>query len=226
MEIKKNPNVDVKNKRFDFLLVGMTVALLIVLGAFSFTVYDKQSSGLENIIIEEDVIVMEQTVQEKKEKPKPPPTLEVLPDEAEIDEDAPEIEDTDTDQDEAIDWEPDDEGEEEPEETNEVLEIFDVSEKAEFPGGDDGLRRFIAENINYPEMAIDADISGTVNVVFVVTKDGKVRDIGILGAKKGFGLEEEAIRVIQLTSGRWKPAKQRDRTVNMRFRMPVKFQIF
>ena len=224
MEPKKNPQSDIRTKRFDFLLVGLSCALLLVFGAFSYTQYEKSSSGLENIIIDEEVIQMEQTVQEKKERPKPPPQLEVVEDEAEIEEDAPEIEDTEMDQNDAV--EDYSEDEEEIEETNEVLEIFDVSEKAEFPGGEDGLRRFISENMNYPEMAVDADISGTVNVVFVVTKDGRIRDVGILGARKGFGLEEEAIRVIKLTSGKWKPAKQRDRTVNMRFRMPVKFQLF
>ena len=116
--------------------------------------------------------------------------------------------------------------EEEPEETNEVFEIFDVSEKASFRGGDEGLQRFIAENITYPPMALENDMQGTVNVMFVVDKQGRVKDIAILGGKKGFGLEDEAMRVIKMTSGRWSPAKQRDKAVNMRFRIPVKFQIF
>jgi len=114
----------------------------------------------------------------------------------------------------------------EPEETNEVFEIFDVSEKASFPGGDAGFQRFIAENITFPPMALENDIQGTVNVMFVVDKTGKVKDVAILGRKRGFGLEDEAIRVIKMTSGRWIPAKQRDKSVNMRFRIPVKFQIF
>lgn len=116
--------------------------------------------------------------------------------------------------------------EEEPYETNEIFETFDVSEKATFPEGDEGLQRFIAENITYPPMALENDMQGTVNVMFVVDKNGRVKDIKILGGKKGFGLEEEAMRVIKKTSGRWKPAKHRDITVNMRFRIPVKFQIF
>ena len=142
----------------------------------------------------------------------------------EIEEDQPEIEDNEIDQDTEIEMY--EQEEEEPEETNEVFEIFDVSEKATFPGGDAGLQRFIAENITFPPMALENDMQGTVNVMFVVDKSGRVRDVIILGRKKGFGLEDEAMRVIKLTSGRWRPAKQRDKSVNMRFRIPVKFQIF
>jgi protein TonB len=225
MEVKKSSEAEIKNKRFDFFLVGLALSLLLVLGAFSYRVFEKESEGLDSIIIDEDIVVMENTVQEKKPPPPPPPPeIEVVEDDVEIDEDNPEIDDSEMDQDDAV--EEYEEEEEEPEETNEVFEIFDVSEKAVFPGGDDGLRRFIAENISYPAMALENDMSGTVNVVFVVTKNGTIRDIGILGAKKGFGLEDEAIRVIRKTSGMWKPAKQRDRSVDMRFRMPVKFQIF
>lgn len=107
-----------------------------------------------------------------------------------------------------------------------VYEIFDVSNRAEFPGGDEGLNRFIAEHITYPKQALDTGAQGTVNLMFIVNKDGSVSDLTILGDKKGFGLDEEAMRVIKLTSGMWKPALQRDKAVRMRFRIPLKFQLF
>jgi len=107
-----------------------------------------------------------------------------------------------------------------------VFEIFDVSQKAVFPGGDEGLQRFIAENIKYPVIALKNDTQGTINVMFIVDTKGKVKDVVILGKAKGDGLDEEAMRVIKLTSGMWKPAMQRDKPVNMRFRIPIKFQIF
>ena len=225
MEVKKYPKPEVKNKRIDFFLAGLAFSLLVVFGAFSYRINDDRPDQLENIIIEEDLVVMENTVQEKKPPPPPPPPeIEVVEDDEEIEEDQPEIEDNEIDQDTEMEiYELE---EEEPEETNEVFEIFDVSEKASFPGGDAGLQRFIAENITFPPMALENDMQGTVNVMFVVDKSGRVRDVTILGRKKGFGLEDEAMRVIKLTSGKWRPAKQRDKSVNMRFRIPVKFQIF
>jgi protein TonB len=116
--------------------------------------------------------------------------------------------------------------EEEPEETDEVMEVFSVQEKAMFPGDEEGLQRYLAENIKYPPMALDNEKEGTVTVMFVVDKTGKVRDVTTLGERKGFGLEDEAMRVIRSTSGMWKPAKQQDKPVSLRFRIPVKFQIF
>lgn len=112
------------------------------------------------------------------------------------------------------------------EEKESVFEIFDVAQKAEFPGGDEGLQRFIAENVQYPPKALETEAQGTINVMFVVRRDGTVTDIKIMGGRKNKYLEAEAIRVIQSTSGMWKPAMQRDKPVNMRFRIPIKFQIF
>lgn len=225
MEVKKYSKPEVKNKRIDFFLLGLAIAVGAVLYGFTYSIYDEKPEDLENIIIEEDLIVMENTVQEKKPPPPPPPPeIEVVEDDEEIEEDQPEIEENEVDQDtEMEEYEMD---EEVLEETNEIFEIFDVSEKASFPGGDEGLQRFLGENLVFPPMAMENDIEGTVNVVFVVDKNGRVKDIAILGGKKGFGLEEEAMRVIKMTSGKWKPAKQRDNAVNMRFRMPVKFQLF
>jgi len=225
MEVKKYSKPEVKNKRIDFFLLGLAIAVGAVLYGFTYSIYDEKPEDLENIIIEEDLIVMENTVQEKKPPPPPPPPeIEVVEEDVEIEEDEPKIEENEIDQDtEMEEYEMD---EEVLEETNEIFEIFDVSEKASFPGGDEGLQRFLGENLVFPPMAMENDIEGTVNVVFVVDKNGRVKDIAILGGKKGFGLEEEAMRVIKMTSGKWKPAKQRDNAVNMRFRMPVKFQLF
>lgn len=224
MEVKKYSKPEVGNKRIDFFLAGLAFSILLVFGAFSYKVYDKKVENLGTLVIDEDLVVMENTVQQRTPPPPPPPpSIEVVEDDAEIEE-QPEIMETEVDQE--TEMEEYEAKEEELEETDEILEIFDVSEKAEFPGGEEGLQKFIAENISYPAMALENDQQGTVNVMFVIDKSGLVKDIAILGSKKGFGLEEEAMRVIKLTSGKWKSAKQRDKPVSMRFRIPVKFQIF
>jgi protein TonB len=227
MEVKKYSKPEVSNKRIDFFLVGLAISVLMVFAAFSYKEYEEKKAELATLVIDEDLVVMENTVQERKPPPPPaPPTLEVVDDDVVIEE-QPEILDTETDQEEEMtEYEEKEEKQDEPEETNEVFEIFDVSEKAEFPGGEEGLQKFIAENITFPPMALENDQQGTVNIMFIVDKNGNVKDIAVLGSKKGFGLDEEAMRVINKTSGKWKPAKQRDKAVNMRFRIPVKFQIF
>ncbi|MEY2924681.1 MAG: hypothetical protein RLZZ337_1229 [Bacteroidota bacterium] len=107
-----------------------------------------------------------------------------------------------------------------------IFEFFNVTERAMFEGGDEGLQQFIAENIKYPPKALEKDKQGTVNIMFIITKDGKVADVTILGKPIGHGLDQEAIRVIKLTSGMWKPATHKGKTVAMRFRIPIAFQIY
>jgi|AntRauTorckE5430_2_1112549.scaffolds.fasta_scaffold06189_2 protein TonB len=125
----------------------------------------------------------------------------------------------------------DEEGE--PEETNEVFEIdseeavfeiFDVSEKAEFPGGEDSLQRFVYDNLVYPSLAKQNNAEGTVTVMFVINEIGEIQDVTVV-TSLGQGLDQEAVRLIKKTSGLWKPAKQRDKPVSMRFRIPIKFEL-
>ncbi len=101
------------------------------------------------------------------------------------------------------------------EEKESVFEIIDVSQKAEFPGGDEGLQRFLAKNIIYPAEALENDRQGTVMLMFIINKEGNVVDAEIIN--KGVchkSLEKEALKVIKSTSGMWKPAIQRDKEVN------------
>jgi antitoxin component YwqK of YwqJK toxin-antitoxin module len=98
--------------------------------------------------------------------------------------------------------------------------------KSSFHGGEDGLQRFIAENITYPPMALENDVQGKVNVMFVVDRLGGVLEPSIIRQKLGFGLEEEAIRVITATNGMWTPAIYYGIPVKMRFKIPIKYQIF
>jgi TonB family protein len=107
-----------------------------------------------------------------------------------------------------------------------AFEIADVDQKASFPGGDVGLQKYLAVNLKYPLMALEQDAQGTITVMFVVKKDGTISDIKRIGKRQNKHLEAEAIRVVKSTSGMWKPAVQRDKPVNMRFRIPVRFEIY
>lgn len=107
-----------------------------------------------------------------------------------------------------------------------VYEMFAVSKQAEFPGGDEGLRKFLSENISYPDSALKNETIGVVVLRFIVTSTGEVDKIEVLTPAKGDGLEEESIRVIELTSGMWSPAMQRDKAVAVRYQIPINFQIY
>lgn len=98
-----------------------------------------------------------------------------------------------------------------------------VEEMPEYPGGDEAMRKFIADHLIYPKSAMDSAISGTVYVTFVVDYTGKVRDVKILRGIGG-GCDEEVFRIVQSMPD-WKPGKQYGKPVNVQFNLPVKFSL-
>ena len=111
------------------------------------------------------------------------------------------------------------------EEEREIVDVtFDVVEiQPEFPGGLEGWNKYLAENIKYPEVAKKMGVQGTVIVVFVITKDGSIKDVTVLRGIGG-GCDEEAIRVVK-NGPKWEPGKQRGEPVNTRMRLPMKFKL-
>lgn len=92
-----------------------------------------------------------------------------------------------------------------------------------FPGGDQARMEYLRTNINYPTLAREAGIQGTVYVSFVVDKSGKVNDVSILRGIGG-GCDEEVIRLIE-SMPNWIPGIHRGNPVDMKMEMPVKFSL-
>ena len=104
-------------------------------------------------------------------------------------------------------------------------EIFIIVEDMpEFPGGEEDLRKFIAENVEYPEDAKAQKQEGKVFVKFVIDKEGNVRDAEIVNGTRFESLNNEALRVIK-SMPQWKPGKQRGQNVNVSFVVPINFQL-
>lgn len=99
-----------------------------------------------------------------------------------------------------------------------------VEQMPSFPGGEAALAKFLSNNIRYPHMAANNDIEGRVFVQFIVDYEGNIKDVKTIGAVKGGGLEEEAIRLVKLMP-KWKPGKQNGQAVSVFFNLPVVFQI-
>ena len=141
--------------------------------------------------------------------PPPPPPPEVI----EIVEDEVEIEDTESDEDEMI----------------EIEEEFDdeffmvVENMPEFPGGDLGLMKYIQKNVKYPLIAKQYNITGKVYVSFIVEKSGYVSNVKVVrGVDKN--LDAEAVRVVN-SLPKYKPGKQRGKTVRVMFTIPINFTL-
>lgn len=223
MEAKKTPKANLENKRTLFTQIGLVLTLAIVFAAFEWKRYDKVEVNqfqLEAPVIEQEIV----PITRETNTPPPPPKPQVI--ELNIVEDDTEVEneleiDVEADQETKIEEYVPPPVEEVEEEVVEA-EIFTVVEQMpEFPGGAEKLMKYLGENIQYPQMAREVGVQGTVYVTFVVEGNGQITGVRILRGI-GSGCDEEAIRVVKSMPS-WKPGKQRNRPVRVQFNLPVKF---
>lgn len=97
---------------------------------------------------------------------------------------------------------------------------------AEYKGGMNKLYAFIGKKVKYPFRCMDAGIEGVAIIEFVVNTDGTLDKVKAVSKLRNCPeMEEEAIRVILMTSGKWIPAKMGDKFVRSTYRLPVRFDM-
>ena len=104
--------------------------------------------------------------------------------------------------------------------------IFDkVETSPHFPGGDTAWRRYLQRNINALVPVDSGAPAGTYKVIvqFIVHENGQISDIKST-TKHGFGMEKEAIRIIEDGPG-WIPAMQNGHVVRAYVQQPITFQV-
>ena len=103
--------------------------------------------------------------------------------------------------------------------------FYIVEEMPSFQGkGLDGFREdWVMKQLEYPEIAVEKGIEGTVYVKFVVGKKGNVVSAIIMRGANPL-LDAEALRVVK-SSPQWKPGKQRGVEVNIAFVFPIVFSL-
>lgn len=224
MEPKKSPKADLENKRTLFLQIGLIISLAIVLGAFEWKSYEKREQTLQKQTVKE---TPEEMVPITKQEKKPPPPeapksttqLNIVEDDVDVEDEV--IIDVGADENtEVQEYEPVPMEEEEKKEEK----IFVVVEnQPQFPGGEKARMRYLRNNIEYPQLARESGIEGTVYVTFVVEKDGSITDVRVLRGIGG-GCDKEAIRVVK-EMPKWEPGKQRGKPVRVQFNMPIRFTL-
>lgn len=98
-----------------------------------------------------------------------------------------------------------------------------VEQDAMFPGGEGALIEWIGKHTDYPQVALENGVQGTVRVRFVVKKDGTIGDAKVLKPVDP-ALDKEALRVIK-SLPKFIPGKMNGHAVNCYFTCPVKFRI-
>lgn len=105
--------------------------------------------------------------------------------------------------------------------TDSVYTVVEVD--PEFPGGYEGLYKYLAESIVYPEQAKKEGIKGRVMVRFVVEKDGTVSHAEVLRGIGG-GCDEEVLRIVNAMP-KWKPGRVKGEAVRVQYHLPVTFSL-
>lgn len=223
MDAKKSLKADLRNKRGLLLEIGLVMALALVIYAFAYTPdqYRIEQVARAAGYVPEETIPVTRPEEERPQARKV--EVQVLSDLLEIIDNDRRIQ---TD----ITFEDFDEG-------TEVLIPAVVEEKAvedevyikaetmpSFMGGGlEAFRKWVLENVKFPQIALENDIHGKVTLSFVIEKDGRLTNIEVLQTPDR-SLSEEAVRVLT-SSPRWTPGKQRNRSVRVRYTLPVEFRV-
>jgi hypothetical protein len=100
-----------------------------------------------------------------------------------------------------------------------------VEEMAEFPGGIEAMKQYIANKTTYPNNRIKTDQLRKCFIKFVVNSNGSISDIQLLKGVPGCPeCDKEAVRVIKIMPA-WKPGKMSGRPVNVYYNLPVVFNL-
>ena len=104
-----------------------------------------------------------------------------------------------------------------------VYTLEQVEVQPDFPGGTQAMYKWMADNTQYPEEALDKDIQGKVYVQFVVETDGHIDHVTLLRGCNPL-LNEEAVRVIGQMPA-WQPGRMTSGAVPVKVIVPIDFKL-
>jgi len=226
MENKKSKSADLEKRKGMFVEIGLVVTLAIVLVAFEWTKGESNAID-ENVVA--DVQMEDEMMQiTRREEPKPEPkpeqpkvaeVLDIVDDDVQIEDEFDfDMEATENSEYDFTSMLGDDSENIEEEEV-----FYIVEDMPTFNGGEPAteFRKYIAQNLQYPEIAAENGVSGRVIVQFAVDKTGKVVDANAVRSVDP-ALDKEAVRVV-MSSPKWTPGKQRGKAVKVLFTFPINF---
>ncbi|MGB0914470.1 MAG: energy transducer TonB [Crocinitomicaceae bacterium] len=220
MELKKSDQANIEKLRVPITLMGLLFVGSIVLASFSYQegiVREAKAGVQENVA---DVQFMQDAQEQDAPPPPPPPAVDAPPPVTEeiVEEENTEVEPTPVVQTPPpVDIGPVEEVVVE----EEIIDFPDV--EAGFPGGAAAMQKWIGENVQYPQTAIEMNEQGRVYLSFVVESDGS---IGGIQVERGVSadLDREAKRLLRKMP-KWTAGEAGGRKVRTRCRLPINFTL-
>ena len=93
-----------------------------------------------------------------------------------------------------------------------------------FEGGDQMFYRFLITELVYPQEAVEREIQGKVFIAFEVDTLGHLLNMSVIRSVHPL-LDEEAMRVIRKSDGKWKPATINGIPISSKMTVPVVFSL-
>ncbi|MES2556815.1 MAG: TonB family protein [Bacteroidota bacterium] len=95
---------------------------------------------------------------------------------------------------------------------------------AEYPGGVVELKKYLADSIVYPQIAIELGIEGKCFLQFQIDETGKIYDVKVMrGVPDCPECDKESVRVVK-EMPLWTPAKIHNRYCTSTFYLPISFK--
>lgn len=220
MEVKKNPKVDLQNRKGIYLEIGLIVSLALCIVAFSL---GQSKKTIEIVTVSGPEVEVELVDITKTEEPK---TQAPVKQAVKLISDAINVVKNETVIETEFDFA---EFTEEEIIVEEIVVEEEIVEEAafvkveimpSFMGGDlNTFRTWFSGEFKIPAVAAENGIQGKVVMKFVIEKDGSIGGIEFLQSPDKV-YEDEARRVL-MKSPRWTPGRQRDQVVRVFYILPI-----
>ncbi|MEP1489345.1 MAG: energy transducer TonB [Algibacter sp.] len=239
MKPKKNPELEIGRNSSLYFAIGLNVMLFLSWQALEYKTYENSDVVLDLVSLDEEV--EEEIPLLTLNTPPPPPPPAVITEKIQVVEDLDEVEETviestETSQEDVIEERVISVSDVEVAEVDEYAEVpFAVIQDVPIYPGCEKVKKsqrracfqkkimeHVRKNFEYPQVALDMEISGKVFVIFTISKDGTIKKIKTRGPDTS--LEKEAHRIVDLLP-RMIPGKQRGKPVGVPFSLPISFKM-
>ncbi len=221
MELKKSEEASTEKLRFPMIFVGLLFTGSLVLASFTYTTPEDLTDDAKVAVRQGDQTFQEDAKEPPKEQPEeqqaevtPPPTEEIIKEETKP-EPPPKVV--------APPPPPPPPGNQpKPTVIAEIVDFPDV--EATFPGGAAAMKKWIQENVQYPEISKELGDQGRVYVTFVVEPDGTITGIDVMRGGLTEELNREAKRLVR-NMPKWEAGEVKGEKVRARCRLPITFTL-